>query len=198
MSNYERNSSFHSLFTFQNIWNPPDHFRVRAGQNKNQNGAQYFQATYQHHPVYQKALSGLQANGFAELWKYSTFLGQYIPFISTKNIEIDETWQPYDHISPKSLSPPREKQVTPFVSGPPKSQNFVGPSFWKILKISSLPPQQKGGGHYGSWYVIWKYEKRKYATRKYVLSNTKNDEKLNLSVRKFWNSRLGSVFLVYP
>ena len=48
----------HSLFTFQNIWNPPDHFRVRAGQNKNQNGAQYFQATYQR---YQKALSGLQA-----------------------------------------------------------------------------------------------------------------------------------------
>ena len=62
MSNYERNLSFHSLFTFQNIWNPPDHFRVRARQNKNENGAQYFQAAYQRHPVYQKALSGLQAS----------------------------------------------------------------------------------------------------------------------------------------
>ena len=32
------------------------------GRIKNENGAQYFQAT-QRHPVYQKALSGLQANG---------------------------------------------------------------------------------------------------------------------------------------
>ena len=35
-----------------------------AGQNKNQNGALYFQATYQRHPVYQKALIGLQAKEF--------------------------------------------------------------------------------------------------------------------------------------
>ena len=48
-----------SLFTFQKNWNPPDHSEL--GQKKNENGAQYFQATYQRHPVYQKALSGLQA-----------------------------------------------------------------------------------------------------------------------------------------
>ena len=30
--------------------------KVRLGQNKNQNGALFFQATYQRHPVYQKAL----------------------------------------------------------------------------------------------------------------------------------------------
>ena len=40
---------------------------VRLGQNKNENGAQYFQATYQRHPVYQKALSGLQATSIITL-----------------------------------------------------------------------------------------------------------------------------------
>ena len=38
------------------------HLYSPAGQNKNQDGANYYQATYQRHPVYQKALSGLQAS----------------------------------------------------------------------------------------------------------------------------------------
>ena len=56
-----KNNTTPSLFTFQKQLKSTRPPYSPAGQNKNENGAQYFQATYQRHPVYQKALSGLQA-----------------------------------------------------------------------------------------------------------------------------------------
>ena len=62
-----KSSTTPSLFKFQKQLRSSR--PLRLGQNKNEKGAQYFQATYQRHPVYQKALSGLQATKRLNLTK---------------------------------------------------------------------------------------------------------------------------------